>query len=266
MTIKLALKKLVRIAINAARKLIAFPKKIILNLKVWPIYIQYLLSKDKKKFYFQLSFEEVRRLSEFRNGLLAPEISRFLEENPEYNSRFQEWWFSKGSPEGKFDLSLKMYQALNRVISNNKKIKTFIDLGCNSGEVVYEISKLGIEAVGIDLPLVVSKITLPIKSMALDLNWEFPSGTYDIIFCRETFEHVSNPDKFLEGCRQIAHPGTLLFLSCPYTIRHFHGNAFHLRILSQEQLATTLSKHGFEITEMFADRESNVVIAKSAKP
>jgi len=161
------------------------------------------------------------------------------------------------------DASLKIYQKLLSLIKNNNDIKTIIDLGCNSGEVVYTLSQIGKDAVGVDFPSVVNRIQWPIKTVALDLNEDFPTGTYDVIVCRKTLEHVTNPEKFLKCCRQIAHPGTFIFISYPCTKRQYRNNAFHLRILDHDQLAMLVERHGFKVVEIFADRESNVVIAQN---
>lgn len=212
--------------------------------------------------YRRLSFEELRRFSEFNDGALASEISRFLRNDPQRNSAFQEWWFARAEPEGKFDPSLKMYQILSELLERKDRVRSLVDLGCNSGEVVYAAARLGVDAVGVDLPAVVRRITLPIKTIALDLNREFPPGTYDVIVCREVFEHVSDADAFLDSCSRIAHPGTTLLLSCPYTTRQLAGNAFHLRVLSREELSDVIERHGFVATEIFSEHESNVVIAE----
>jgi 2-polyprenyl-3-methyl-5-hydroxy-6-metoxy-1,4-benzoquinol methylase len=219
-------------------------------------------SNNKDDAYRRLSFEEMRRLSEFNGGALASDISHFLKNDPQRNSSFQEWWFARGEPEGKFDLSLKIYQVLNELLERKENVRSLIDLGCNSGAVVYEAMQRGINAVGVDLPLIIDRITLPIKAIAMDLNREFPSGTFDIILCREVFEHVSDADAFWEGCNRIAHRGTILLLSCPYTRRQFENNAFHLRILSRDELRDAIERHGFVAREIFCEHESYVVVAE----
>ncbi len=83
-----------------------------------------------------------------------------------------------------------------------------------------------------------------------------------LFFCRETIEHVSDPDNFLECCRQIAHPESFLFISCPYTNRQYVLNVFHLRVLSRDQLTSMVQKHGFKVLETFVEHESNVIIAQ----
>jgi len=239
-----------------------FLKEIAWRIKLLLLLTIYRTTSNKIEFLNTLPFESLRRLAEFRSGLIKQEVCTFLKNNPKHNSKFQEWWFRHSNPEGIFDPSLKMFQKLIELINNEKNIKTFVDLGCNMGEVVYKVSLLGLDAVGVDFPSVIQRIKLPIKTIPLDLNKKFPEGTYDIIFCREVFEHVNDPDDFLNRCREIAGPRTFLFLSCPYTSRHFKGNAFHLRVLSRDELITLLKYHGFKILEMFIDRESNIVIAQ----
>lgn len=146
------------------------------------MYINYKAAQNKIKFLPELSFDKFRRLSEFKNWLITQEMGDFLKENPDYTSKFNEWMFSQSNLEGIYDVSLKIYQKLSKLINNNRSIKTFIDLGCNSGDVVHTVSQMGIDAVGVDLPFLTNRIQLPIKTMALDLNRQFPTGTYDIVF------------------------------------------------------------------------------------
>ena len=226
------------------------------------LYGKTMKSNNKDDVYRRLSFEELRRLSEFNGGALASDISQFLKNDPQRNSSFQEWWFARAEPEGKFDLSLKIYQVLNELLERKENVRSLIDLGCNSGAVVYAAMQRGINAVGVDLPSVIGRITLPIKAIAMDLNREFPAGTFDIILGREVFEHVSDADAFLEGCNRIAHWGTILLLSCPYTRRQFENNAFHLRVLNRDELRDVIERHGFVVREIFCEHESHVVVAE----
>ena len=243
-------------------KIIKALRERISRLNTWRIYNKYLLTQRKNTYLSKLSFDHLRKLSEFRKGTLKNEIGAHLLTNSECNSQFQEWWFSRSNPEGKFDQNLKIYQKLQNLIISNNTIKEFIDLGCNLGEVVYHVSQLGVNAVGVDFPSVITRISLPINKLSMDLNKQFPSGKYDIIFCREILEHITNPDLFLANCSQISNPGGYLFISCPFTNRQYQSNAFHLRIFKQEQLAEILRKYGFKILETMVDGESNVLIAK----
>jgi 2-polyprenyl-3-methyl-5-hydroxy-6-metoxy-1,4-benzoquinol methylase len=247
---------------NRGGKIIYSPKEIILGVKTLLMYTNYKLAQNKIKFLSKLPFDEFKRLSEFRNGLITQEMGDFLQGNPDYTSQFNELMYSQSTPEGIFDVSLKMYEKLSKLISDNRCIKTFIDLGCNSGDVVHKVSQMGIDAVGVDLPLLINRIKLPIKTMTLDLNRQCPTGTYDIVFCRETIEHVSDPDNLLECCKQITRPESFLFISCPYTNRQYFLNAFHLRILSRDQLTFMVEKHGFKVLETFVEHESNVIVAQ----
>ena len=247
---------------SMGEKIIYSPKEIILGVKTLSIYINYKSAQNKIKFLSELPFDEFRRLSEYRNGLITQEMGDFLQDNPDYTSKFNEWMYSQSTPEGIFDVSLKIYEKLSKLINNNRSIKTFIDLGCNSGDVVHNVSQMGIDAVGVDLPLLINRIKLPIQTMALDLNRQFPTGTYDIVFCRETIEHISDPDNLLECCEQITRPESFLFISCPYTNRQYVLNAFHLRVLSRDQLTFMVERHGFKVLEIFAEHESNVIIAQ----
>ena len=62
-------------------------KEIFSGIKTFSVYINYKAAHNKNTFLAKLTFEELRRLSEFRNGLITQEIGAFLKDNPDYNSK-----------------------------------------------------------------------------------------------------------------------------------------------------------------------------------
>ncbi len=85
------------------------------------------------------------------------------------------------------------------------------------------------------------------------------------LICRETIEHVSDPDNLLECCKHITYPEPFLFISCPYTNSSVCFKRVSLKVLSSDQLTVLVQRHGFKVLETFVDRESNVIIAQKIK-
>jgi 2-polyprenyl-3-methyl-5-hydroxy-6-metoxy-1,4-benzoquinol methylase len=226
----------------------------------------YETAVDKDALLRSLDYDTFRIFSEYQHGKYARDTADFLKHNPQYNSRLQEYYFSlesKGLDEGTYLSWDRLYHKLDEIIRRGD-IKTFIDLGCNSGEIVHRVSQRGIDAVGVDLPQVVKKITLPIRRIAADLNSDNLEGKYDLILCRETFEHISDERRFLNMVREMLTDTGWFLLSCPYTTRQFHGNALHLNVQSKETLSRLLKETGFKIEEIYEQEDSNSFVLRKA--
>lgn len=226
----------------------------------------YETAVDKDALLSSLSYNTFRIFSEYEDGKYASETADFLKRNPAYNSKLQEFYFSsnvKGLDEGTYLSWDRLYHKMDEILQQNN-IKTFIDLGCNAGEIVQRVAKRGIESVGVDLPEVVKKITVPIRTIAADLNSDRIDGTYDLILCRETFEHISDERRFLKMVREMMNDKSWFLLSCPYTEKQFHGNAFHLNVQSKEKLSALLQEVGFKIEDVYEQEDSNSFVLRKA--
>lgn len=156
------------------------------------------------------------------------------------------------------DMKLKAYLTIRDLA---KPGMSFLDLGTNSGRVALEMKKMGLNEMAVDLPEIIDRITYPINKIAMNLEKDFPEGSWDLVFCRETIEHLRN---YEEVCRKIidslASKGRLV-LTAPNNKRD-SGAACpeHVRVFEKDQLDKLVVKCGGEIIEKFNERRQRVLV------
>ena len=132
----------------------------------------------------------------------------------------------------------------------------------------------------------------------LENGWDvmedgLPNGDWDVILANHSIEHFSNPDHFLEECKRIMKPGTILNIGTPNLAAWFNrilflagyvphsmelstrynvGKAFnwnqeelggHIYVYSVSALSALLRHHGFTITSVageYSTYPSNSVV------
>lgn len=117
-----------------------------------------------------------------------------------YNSLLNELWES--DCEG-FRLNFKPY---NEIF---EKLNNALCLGARTGQEVYVLRELGLDAIGIDL---VDTPPLVLEGDVHDLKFE--NSSYDFIFSN-IFDHVLYPEKFINEIKRVLKPNgyCLLHLS-----------------------------------------------------
>jgi len=158
------------------------------------------------------------------------------------------------------DRKLKAYLKL---FDFAKKDMTFLDLGTNSGRVAYEMQKIGLKELGVDLPEVITKIKYPINKTAMNLEEDFPKGQWDLIFCRETIEHLRN---YKEVCKKIINAlsaSGVLIITAPNNKRDMGKNCpEHVRVFEGTQLDKLVTNNGGKIVEKFNEKRQRVIVAR----
>ena len=121
-----------------------------------------------------------------------------------YNSLLNELWES--DCEG-FRLNFKPY---NEIF---EKLNNALCLGARTGQEVYVLRELGLDAIGIDL---VDTPPLVVEGDVHDLKFE--NSSYDFIFSN-IFDHVLYPEKFITEIKRVLKPNgyCLLHLSIAET-------------------------------------------------
>jgi len=161
------------------------------------------------------------------------------------------------------ELNLKAYQ---QAICRAKKGVLFLDLGTNSGRVAYEAKKKGAVSLGVDLPEVIAQIKYDVDLVAMDLEKDYPEGEWDVIFCRETIEHLRN---YAEVCKKIIRSLTsngILIITAPRDKRDSGKNCpEHVRVFEEDELDNLVKKSGGQIVKAFNERRQRVVITKKIK-
>lgn len=79
-------------------------------------------------------------------------------------------------------------------------------------------------------------------------NLPCEDGSFDLVTCFETIEHVADPDRALDELRRVLRPGGLLLLSSPNRDVYVSGNPFHLHEYTPEELEDALSGRFAHVT------------------
>ena len=158
------------------------------------------------------------------------------------------------------ELKLKAYL---KVCELARKGAKFLDLGANSGRVSFEMQKLGMSVLAVDLPAIISKIKYEVPKVAMDLEKDFPSGTWDLIFCRETIEHLRNYQEVCKRALDSLSPSGMMVITAPFDDR---DNAQfcpeHVRIFKDKELDKMVASAGGVVLEALNERRQRVVVAK----
>ncbi|HWQ90425.1 MAG TPA: class I SAM-dependent methyltransferase [Clostridia bacterium] len=105
---------------------------------------------------------------------------------------------------------------------------TVLDLGCGHGVFGAELKKCGCEVTFADR----TNYLLPELRASRFIEFEMDKddlsklGTYDLVICSNVFEHLVNPDKFLQQCASTLKPNGVLYLSWTNWLSPFGGHDF----------------------------------------
>lgn len=164
-----------------------------------------------------------------------------------------------GEPEQVVKLNLKVYQSIFKYI---KPTDTFLDLGCNSAYIAKLVQDKGHKVLAIDLPEVVSKIKYQVPTLGINLEQDFPSGLFNMIWVREVIEHLRDDRKFISNIYGALEKKGILIISAPCTDQDGPRHCpEHVRVYKEVALDDLLKGAGLIILESFVERRSKVCIA-----
>ena len=171
----------------------------------------------------------------------------------------------------KFDIIEKYYPT-------DKKNKTSIlDIGCGSGKFVYDATRKGYDATGIDLnPDRVSKAKKMYKLTdsqiaCINVDEFLVNKKFDIIVMWDIFEHVESPSSLLYSIKKLCHSETKIFTLTmsidSITYKLFKKNwkyinpTQHLHYFSHSTVKKMYHKCGFDIlgVEMDNSKSKNLI-------
>lgn len=140
-------------------------------------------------------------------------------------------------------LTHKIEASIDYFLSRGAK-PALLDIGCNKGQSLAHLKKLGFLAYGIDLHYENKSLNL-VKGEADKLPWK--DKTFNSIFMRHSLEHLRNLDVCMAEIRRVCKPGALIFVLCPSEIvpRGKHYNAFP----NADVMREFLEKEGFKTLE-----------------
>ncbi len=128
-------------------------------------------------------------------------------------------------------VTLEYYLERVLKLSDIDKPYTILDLGCGSGESLNYFKKLNskLEWYGIDIensPEVMSRTMSSEKFITFNgIDIPFEDNNFDLVYCRQVFEHVKKPRDLLAEVKRVLKPGGYLIGSTSH-LEPFHSYSY----------------------------------------
>ncbi len=155
----------------------------------------------------------------------------------------------------------KRLQKLRRYVQGG----TFLDIGCNLGFSVEAARLEGFDATGIEIDanaIAQAKSAFPQNHFTATTIADFtPDRTFDLLYCAEVIEHVTDTAAFVTHLARLTKPGGYLFITTP-DAGHWRrpGNFIewqevkppeHVNWQTKRSLHQLLTAHGFAAPRFF---------------
>lgn len=131
------------------------------------------------------------------------------------------------------NLTATYINALQPIVQKLPHSASFLEIGCGSGFVLQGLKKLGFthvygaepstHAVSLADASIQKKIRCDVFTSAT-----FPQKKFDCVFFFQTFDHISNPEKFLKECYDVLKPGGYILSY------HHNAQSFSAKILQEK--------------------------------
>jgi two-component system, sensor histidine kinase and response regulator len=147
-------------------------------------------------------------------------------DNQFYDREASDWWSGTDNPLMiiRYMMNPVRFSYVIRQLvaqSYDYRHKRVLDIGCGGGFLTEEIAKYGFETTGLD-PSAPSLVTARSHARVQNLQIEylegvgeallFPDNHFDIVFCLDVLEHVSDFRKVIREVSRVLAPGGLFFL------------------------------------------------------
>lgn len=130
--------------------------------------------------------------------------------------------------------------------------KRILDIGCAEGSLVEELSKLGIDAYGVDgSSYALSQANPVIKDKVFQVNlnsdkFPFKDEYFDGISCLHTIEHIHRIDHFVKELYRVIRHGSKAWIVIPDTNPET-SNKFDVNLNRLEEWKKIFVKYGFKV-------------------
>lgn len=172
------------------------------------------IPEDMSKYYEEeyYSFQNYDKLtnfimkhlknSYFKKDIIGNFLKKFLSDNKEL-----------------FELMSKMFEE-DRINYNSK----ILDIGCGSGTFLYELSEIGFNDLNGMEPFIEEEINEKefkiYKSFIDDFN---PNKNYDLIFFKDSLEHMEDPFLSLKKAKELMDDEGYLIITIPVKTEYFYN-------------------------------------------
>lgn len=140
-----------------------------------------------------------------------------------------------------------------------------LDVGCGRGGLTNLLARRGATVVGMDISRDFIREARDASSDNCDYllanasTWCFKKGSFDMIHCHHTLEHLADLDQALDGIAEALTPGGQLYLSFPCRflerilgnlVDGYFGESMHRRIIGPRELIDQLASRGVKVTSV----------------
>jgi len=154
--------------------------------------------------------------------------------------------------------------------------KNILEIGSGSGEYLAILNELTVNAFGMEHNAKFSKIAnekglKTFKAYPTDLSGPPDGIMFDAFISINVLEHVPDPGAFLRSCADLLTENGVAMISVPDFEFELDDNYLfsfmsdHLSYFSPDTLRNALSTNGFEVVELFKNKELNVITAYVGK-
>jgi SAM-dependent methyltransferase len=148
-------------------------------------------------------------------------------------------------------------EPMRRFVRSLGRVERALDLGCGDGRLTAELDAAELTAADVS-PVALARAArrLPdarIVELEPDAELPFDDGSFDLVLCAETIEHVRDVQLLLSEIRRVLRPGGTLALSTPAKLPLGplpDPLSPHLRFLSRHSLRRLLDQLGFDVASL----------------
>jgi SAM-dependent methyltransferase len=159
-------------------------------------------------------------------------------------------------------------EPLRRFVRSLGHVERALDLGCGDGRLTGELDAMGLTAADVS-PVALERAArrLPdarIVELEPDAALPFDDGSFDLVLCAETIEHVRDVQLLVSEVRRVLRPGGTLALTTPANLplgRRPDPLSPHLRFFTRRSLRRLLDELGFEVESL--RRRSGTLFARA---
>lgn len=120
------------------------------------------------------------------------------------------------------EIDIEERYILKEIASHAQTRNNFLDIGCGSGEITFEVKKMGFNVIGIDFSENAIKLTkskgIESYTQDLDKGLPFENDRFDIILAGDVMEHVFDPIFVFKEIKRVLKPKGILFATIPYDL------------------------------------------------